>query len=256
MDTAILVVLPLVGGYIFASRWIVTKYVVDREDGHRLYFRAAFYGVFLFAVALLIRLLLVSCVDSYENFEATLLTLCQGTLKDPKDPSQLKTLVTSLYALGLGAMLWVPFMFLPNKWKLLLYDRAILGNDFEELIASAARRVIPIAATMENSKVYVGLLSETPPPSQQRKSLTILPLMSGFRHADTGEIKFTTYYNRIYDKLNKISPDLTIDDFSVVLPIDKIHSINMFDVVVYEEFQKQSTINRNQHKKSKKVKQR
>jgi len=242
MDTAILVVLPLVGGYIFASRWIVTKYVVDREDGHRLYFRAVFYGVFLFAVALLSRLLLVSCIDSYEHFEAALLSFYQGTLKDPKDPSQLNTLVTSLYAFGLGATLWVPFSFLPNQWKLFLYDRAIRSNEFEMLIAAAARRVIPIAVTMENNKVYVGLLSETPPPSQQRKSLTILPLMSGFRRADTSEIKFTTYYNLIYKKLDKISPNLTIDDFSIVLPIDKIQSVNMFDVVVYEEFQKQSTL--------------
>ena len=80
MDAALIVVLPLVGGYIFASRWIVTKYVVDREDGHRLYFRAAFYGVFLFAVALLIRLILQSWFDSYPQIESVLSGELRGTL--------------------------------------------------------------------------------------------------------------------------------------------------------------------------------
>ena len=36
MEIAILVLLPLVGGYIFASNWKYTRYNVEREEGHRL----------------------------------------------------------------------------------------------------------------------------------------------------------------------------------------------------------------------------
>lgn len=240
MDTALLVVLPVVGGYIFASRWTVTKFVVDREDGHRLYFRAAFYGVFLFTVALLIRIILISYVDGYDAFEKSIAQLYRGTLKEPDNHHQLDALTTSLFALTLGASFWVPFRWLPQRWLRYLYERAIRHDEIESLIAEAARRVVPVSITMENNKVYVGLVVETPDPRQHRKFLTVLPLMSGFRDSAAGRITFTTYYNRIYRKLPTLSTEIRVRDFRVALPMDKLQSLNMFDVVVYEEFQRQS----------------
>jgi len=239
MDTAILVVLPLVGGYIFASRWTVTKYVVDREDGHRLYFRAAFYGVFLVTVSVLVRVILTRYFDGYESWEQGLARLYSGVLKDPSDARQQINLVTALYALSIGSVLWVPFLRLPQSWLRYLYDRAIRHDELESLIAEAARRVVPVSVTMQNNKVYVGLLNETPDPRQQRKFLPVLPLMSGYRDATTGRVSFTTYYNRIYRKLPELSAEIHTEDFRIALPLDRLQSINMFDVAVYLEFQKQ-----------------
>lgn len=249
MDGALIVVLPLVGGYIFASRWIVTKYVVDREDGHRLYFRAAFYGVFLFAVALLIRLLLSSWFDGYSHVESVLSGELRGTLKEPNDPALRNTLLTSLFALAIGATLWVPFEFLPQNWKRFLFHRAIRNNEFESLLARAMQNVKPISVTMENSKVYVGLLNESLHPGVNRKYLTIFPLMSGFRDSNNSKIWFTTFYNHIYQNLDRISPSVSLEDFEIVLPIDHIQSLNMFDIAVYTEFQKQKKTNKKTRKK-------
>lgn len=241
MDSALLAVFPLVGGYIFASRWIVTKLIVDREDGHRLYFRAAFYGVFLFLAALLIRLNLSWRFETYRQFEEILVTVLRLTLTKSPNESQITALVTSLYALGLGSVLWIPFQHLPSTWKHKLFDRAIRNNEFESFIASAARRVVPICATMDNNKVYVGLLKETPDPKQEREFIVILPLMSGYREKDTGKITFTTFYDRVYRNLHNVSTTLTAADFIYLLPAERIQSINMFDVSIYEEFQKHNT---------------
>lgn len=248
MDAALIVVLPLVGGYIFASRWIVTKYVVDREDGHRLYFRAAFYGVFLFAVALLVRFILLSWFDGYSHVESVLSGELRGALKEPNDPALRNTLVTSLLALVLGSISWVPFECLPQNWKRFLFHRAIRNNEFESLLARAVQNVTPISVTMENNKVYVGLLNDSLHTGVNRKYLTIFPLMSGFRDSNNGKIQFTTFYNRIYQGLDKISPSVSLEDFEIVLPIDHIQSLNMFDIAVYTEFQKQK-----QSKKKKKA---
>jgi len=241
MDAALLVVLALVGGYIFASRWIVTKLVVDREDGHRLYFRAAFYGVFLFFCAILIRYSLLWHWSYFETIERTLFNFFVPSLKEPHDHAQESAALVALYALILGSFLWIPFQWLPLRVKHFLYDRAIRNNEFESLIASAARRFIPISVTMESNKVYVGFLKETPDPRHQREFLTLLPLMSGYREVVTGKVRFTTFYDTIYDNLHKISATLTPDDFTFVLPTDKINSLNMFDVAVYEEFQNLAT---------------
>lgn len=239
MDAALIVVLPLVGGYIFASRWIVTKYVVDREDGHRLYFRAAFYGVFLFTAALLIRLILLSWFDSYSQIESVLSGELRGTLKEPNDPALRSTLVTALFALALGSIFWVPFEFIPQNWKRFLFHRAIRNNEFEILLARAVQSVTPISVTMENNKVYVGLLNESLHTGLNRKYLTVFPLMSGYRDSNNGKIQFTTFYNKIYKNLGRVSPSLRPEDFEILLPIEHIQSLNMFDIAVYTEFQKQ-----------------
>ena len=60
MDFAVLLFLPLVGGYIFARTCNFTRYKVPREDGHRLYFRSGFWGVALFIAALALHLLMFS----------------------------------------------------------------------------------------------------------------------------------------------------------------------------------------------------
>lgn len=256
MDTALLVVLPLVGGYIFASRWTVTKYVVDREDGHRLYFRAAFYGVFLFTAALFVRIILITHIDGYESLERSFVQQYRGTLREPTNTSQLNALTTSLLALGLGAILWVPFLWLPQRWLRYLYYRAIKNDEFEFLIADAARRVIPVSVTMENNKVYVGFINDTPDPRQQHKFLAVLPLMSGFRDGVTGQVTFTTYYNRIYRRLSNLptAANINVGDFRIALPLDKVQSLNMFDVAVYEEFKMQGGKTSDQQHKNKKIK--
>lgn len=236
MDTALLLVLPLVGGYIFASRWTVTQYIVDREDGHRLYFRAAFYGAFLFTVAILVRMILISYIDSYQSFEQSAVELYKGALKNPDEENQLRALTIGLLALVIGSFLWVPFLWLPQSWLRYLYNRAIKYDEFESLISEAAQRVVPVSITMQNNKVYVGFLNETPSP-KQRRFLAVLPLMSGFRDEANGRVKFTTYYSHIYRKQRHAD----IEDFRFALPMEKIQSLNMFDVAVYEEFQKQES---------------
>ena len=69
MDTVLLFALPLVGGLVFCSVWNCTRWRVAREEGHRLYFRAVFFGALLFAVAALIRPQLESHVPWYAAAE-------------------------------------------------------------------------------------------------------------------------------------------------------------------------------------------
>jgi hypothetical protein len=55
VDTVLLFALPLVGGLIFSSCWNFTRWRVAREEGHRLYFRAVFFGAIIFAVVAVVR---------------------------------------------------------------------------------------------------------------------------------------------------------------------------------------------------------
>ena len=104
MDVALLLFLPLVGGYIFSSNFVTTKYYVSREDGHRLYFRAVFYGVIFFVVAVFLRLLLIAECPFYLRSETYVFVDIVGTLfkeggKGPQSPQ----IAVSLMSLALGA---------------------------------------------------------------------------------------------------------------------------------------------------------
>lgn len=241
MDTALILLLPLVGGYIFASRWLITSYSVAREDGHRLYFRAAFYGAFTFAVALLLRFILLGYSESYVDVELSITSYLRHFLKTPTDSGQVDTLLISIYALIVGSALWVPLnqiFFRPLSIRRLILNWAVEDDDFEKLIQSAAQRSMPVCVTMDNRKVYVGFVSVTMNPKRERKALTILPLMSGSRDSESGKIVFTTFYNKIYDELDGHFPHLVLKDFELVLPTDRINSSNLFDLGVYAAFQK------------------
>lgn len=72
---------------------------------------------------------------------------------------------------------------------------------------------------MDNRKVYVGFVVTTIDPTTPKKALTILPLMSGYRAENGGEIVFTTYYERVYERISDETLDhLSVDHFRIVLP--------------------------------------
>ncbi len=255
MDTALLLILPLVGGYIFASTWNVSRYRSAREDGHRLYFRAAFYAAFLLICAHLLRLLFTGTIDGYTQFESSLTELLSPFSKTQEGQSVI--LITSLYALTLGVVLSLPLNRVFRKE--LFLKLAIRDNDLDRLLYSAAVEPMPISLTMDNRKVYVGFVVTTIDPTTPRKALTILPLMSGYREENGGKIIFTTYYERVYELLTdetKRLDHLSVDHFRIVLPIDRIHSANMFDVVAYAQFSKQEPARKPKRRKTKAAKSR
>ncbi len=252
MDVALLLILPVIGGYFFASRWNFTKFRCAREDGHRLYFRAALYGTFLFFAAYLLRIALLNFSTVYSGLETKLAEHLGPLLKQPDAKNAAlntsSVLITAIYALLLGLISWFPLNLV--FWTDPFLKRAVRDNDFERLIHTTARRGMPLSVTMENQKAYVGFVVKTIDPTQTRKMLGILPLMSGYRRND-GRLRFTTYYTDIYKKIEggnkKHLAHLSVDDFEIVLPVDKIQSANMFDIVAYEEF---SHPRRNNKKKS------
>ncbi|HKQ30803.1 MAG TPA: hypothetical protein VJS66_05915 [Burkholderiales bacterium] len=238
MDVALLLILPVIGGYYFTNNWNVTHFRSAREEGHRLYFRAVLYGSVLFTVVYLLRVVLNKFVTPYAGFEALLDELILPLLKPDKDGFKLSSIaITSFYSLIIGVTLWKPLNYLFPRDHFL--KKAVQNNDFERLIHTAVEKNSPLCMTVENQKVYVGFVVKTLDPTQDRKTLGILPVMSGYRLANR-RVEFTTYYSDIYDEIRNAETGrfahLTPDDFEIVIPVDKIVSANMFDILAYEEF--------------------
>lgn len=62
-----LLILPLVGGYVFSTVWAGSLNHSSRESGHRLYFRAVFYAAFLVTCAALLHLYLFAKSPFYQS---------------------------------------------------------------------------------------------------------------------------------------------------------------------------------------------
>ena len=246
MDTVLLFALPLVGGLIFCSEWNRTRWLVAREEGHRLYFRAVLYGALIFATVAFARQWFESQFPSMASLEASIKTSIKPMAKDPASADALADLsITCFVAMLAGWPLakLLNLLFRRNYWL----RRAIRKDALEAFLLDAADREFPIEATMDSGKVYVGYVVAGFDPATSRKVIKLLPLMSGYRKVETHKVTFTTFYLQLYGsnfaanrtvELPAPLDHLRPEDFITVLPADRIGSCRLFDTTAYLEFQK------------------
>lgn len=238
MEAAAALLLALVGGYLFTHEFYLTRYKAAREDGHRLYFRAAFLGSLLLVASLFIvaaTAWLGPLVPGYSAINGFVLEHIGELLFKPTDNihAQFNFAIACLLAMLLGnpAARFLNWVFAGRRDKALW--EAISKDELEDMLMRALVLAKPVQITMSNAKVYVGFVSRTPEPHTVRKQVTLVPLMSGYRNVE-GKVTFTTFYDRLYAKLGD---DFDEDDFRIVLPIDKCLSFALFDIQTYARFQ-------------------
>lgn len=278
--------LPLVGGYALFSTWRRTHYYSAREDGHRLYFRAVFYGTFLTIFSALTHILFFVHANWYQAI-VRIVAECLGVPEETsmwQQPAQAIVLLSTVFwgpALGeifnlpsrLEQANWVPpkFRYLFGKWARRVLEGAyrLKGSDLERLVLKSQDTSLPIMVTLQNGKIYVGWPIENISPGEDRKTLRLSPLLSGYRD-DTHQVQFTTDYSVALAKrrdelleLNQQSsslsnaenyattdePELRLsrknvsilpdDLFEVILKADQIISSRLFDFEVYGHFKLQ-----------------
>lgn len=256
MSVAILLVLPIfLSGYIYGRRAHHVKLKLIRRDGYHLYFTAATIGV-LFVV------LSTVLVISFDYLNLSLLGSIVNSIREAfnhtfnieiDSKSHFSVVVIGLLSMILS---WVA-PYVSNKiWSAKeCYEKSINDNDFELLLYENVGNA-PISFSMENGKVYIGLVIRgIRPEEEERTHIRILPLRSGFRNKNSGLVKFTTYYWEVYEKLDlvPIDPDLLDDDdfddavktffkntadYQVILPADDIKAAHIFDEEAFKEFEK------------------
>ena len=148
---------------------------------------------------------------------------------------------TSLLAFSIGGTFWWPL----NKLKRFDRDEQALktiddGNDFlEMMLAQAQRDLRLVSVVLKSRKVYVGFVTAGFDPVNDRDYIQLLPLQSGYRDSKTLQLKITTDYSQVYDRIvtKTIEPaTFDRDDFRVVIPVSEITSTSFFDEEAYPLF--------------------
>ena len=211
--------LPLLGGYVFISQWNRTRFDSRRHSGERLIFHAAIAGaLFLGAAFVLTRCAIKVSPEFFEWW--------RGYVPYPGTG-------TGILSFLLGAFTWWPL----NHWfpREEQARKAVerWGDFLEQLLNRSMDDTTQIAVTLTSGKYYTGYVTGSVDPSHDRKYMRLLPTLSGYRKAETRAVVLTTSYVENYQPLGGSSPS---EQFQLVIPIRSILSASLFDPEVFESF--------------------
>lgn len=246
-----LLLLPLLGGFVFVSQWYKTRFYALRADGYRLLFYSAVAGVALLLISSIFNLLL-SFTRWYEPINKGWQRLAPFGYSG-----------RAAGALFLGVVGFLLFNLVTDEDKNI--DRVILKkqNPLEIMLRRAMGNQDLIAISTDNGKVYVGFITSNFNPAFPMEAIALMPTMSGYRTDETKEVVFTINYTETIDKIrdevkqkiaarrgekpddvkeedwleeieNEVGDEMEVRRFQLVIPVSEIKSAFVFDPEIYE----------------------
>lgn len=211
-----LLILPLLGGFLFNARYLPTRAEANRRDGQRLILNSAVPGVLLLVLAYLLATL-ASCAapDLISSWTAF---------------ADFPGVGVGLTAFAAGPVMGSWLNGFHDEQDVLERDIERAGDALEMLFFNAIRdpnEQSMVAVTMNTGKVYVGWVVSANVPLFDRKNIELVPLFSGYRSPATRRLKFTTDYTAVYESFADHEAD-RIDDFRVVIQASTIVSAFMW----------------------------
>ena len=227
-----LFILPLVGGFVFIKEWEATRYILPREDGHKLYFRSAYCGLFVSVAAFFFLTLVIYAAATISWPFSSLFVAYSENLLDPH-----LVFITLLASPLLGYVFARSLNIFTDELN--YYYAALQDNEFEYLLVKAMSSDLLVMVTMEDEKVYVGWVYKVSDPAKaERKYFSLIPVISGYR-AERRKVEFTTFYDEVYRQTDDDLKHLDVEHFAVVLPAQRMLSARLFDPEAYDSFQEQ-----------------
>ncbi len=232
---ALLIISAACAGYLFCDKCVRYKYIFPREDGQRFYIRTVTYGFPIVLFALLINEVLF-WFPAHE-YTPALITLSkeEGALYAGVFAPLYGWLGASIYNLAIG-----------ESGRFEHFQKALMADDFDSILWRSMSTFQPMAVSLENRKVYVGLVADGFEPSTSPNSyLTIVPLLSGHRNPDTLQMEITAVYEPVLELLENLpygeedyQPE-ELEAYYIAIPRTKIVSLNLFNDHLYQQVSSQ-----------------
>jgi hypothetical protein len=228
-----LLLLPLLGGYVFLTVFNFTKYQHGRIETQRLIFHSIIAGLLLLIFTLYFDTYFLK--KHFLNFREFLGNLILVNIES-LNFYLLTFIISPILAIVLNLLI-------PNNFMMKLVIK-VWGDEYEKVYLKSLREKDRtkklILISLDNNKVYVGYLKRVTKPllSQQ---IDLIPVVSGYRDDATKKITFTTPYMKTLISLIEKEEGFEIidEEMKIILPKEKIISVSRFYPVVYREFQEQ-----------------
>lgn len=252
-----LLILPiLVSGFVVCNNHLKYFYKLNRYEGQHLYLRCAWLGLICFFASAFTALLINSvapshitivshriCIDVIHYIATLLQVIIEG------DPEKLNRVswylllsVLSFFTAYLWAFISKLFLLVKTKSlsltnaKIYLMADVLKDSPLDNALFASYLHIKPIMLSLENNKVYVGIITALGEPTENEgmdQEVSLLPLMSGYRDTETQKVHFVTDYEEIYDD-NLEKSDDEHNDLSVIIKQDKIISSSWFNFNIYK----------------------
>ncbi len=230
-----LLLIPLIGGFLFLELCNWTRFLFRRQQGYRVFLWAAATGLGLLGLS---RLVVVASA------------LLDGTALGPfRDPfrnamaayADFRLSGTAIGALLLGVFLAVGCNLLISKREAFL--RAAARKDsFLQLLLSANEDKRPILVTLKTRKAYVGFVISFSQLDPEMPYCRLLPTLSGYRTEDELFLELPIFYEEseelvvsfVHGNTDK-RQEQRREQLQIVIKRDEIVSASFFDEELYEQ---------------------
>ncbi|MBV8896502.1 MAG: hypothetical protein JO051_08315 [Acidobacteriaceae bacterium] len=214
-----LLLLPLLGGFLFFFTAHLFRFGAQRLEGYKLLFQSAIAGVILSFVARLIVL-------------AIALTPARAWLEHAWFIfSPFPYSASSALAMILGPLAALILNLFVGTGRAKEIEVRRNANALIRLFYEATNQNFMVSVTMDSRKWYVGWIVETPSLYPQEQYFRLLPYMSGYRDSSTLETFRTVFYE---DVLN--TPEFDKGELVLTLPLTSVKIAGRFNVNVYNEY--------------------
>lgn len=243
---AIIILVVLLTGFLFTSRYPLARFKQLRSSGWAFYLHAFAWGS-LFSSAAAICTLWLDYSDPTASVHSYPLISSLGKLKTQVG-----------YDLWVGVKFWTwglisvtlawgfgtttsKFAFARQQAGL----RVAKENEFEMLLYTATEDINLVQVTLLSRKVYIGFVLKTVSVEDLSKTeyFSIIPVFSGYRRDDILTLEITTNYLKFYGKSGLLNPQndkeewhfiAQIERFKVVVPSREVASISFFDADAHD----------------------
>ena len=235
-----LLLLPLLGGYLFTHFFWLTRYRALEAQSDRLLLGSAASGALFLAIVRGAYLLLSPHPWTASAREA----LWSFAPLEYAPTAIVATLLAFVAAHALnagivllkGRPLGKGSLERGREWASMWVARRY-GNQLLRFLLDAFDRERLVMVTLKNEKVYVGRV-QTVPRIGAAHHLMLLPVLSGTRD-DRKRLDITTRYSVVLEALaekDERLKDVGEEDFYVVLPVEEILTATPFNLDVWEKF--------------------
>lgn len=214
-----LLLLPLLGGFLFFHLTHYFRFGAQRLDGYRLLLQAAIAGTCLAVIG---RILV-------ELIELTPLAAMFKSIWGRFAPFPFSA--SSALALALGpaiALIWNLFV---NKETAKDVEIRKHGNALIKLLHRAQKQSHLVSITLDNRKWYIGWVAESPNLDPQELYFRLLPFMSGYRDKDNLRTYRTVSYVGALQE-----PSVNPQDIVITLPLKDVKVANLFSENLYNDY--------------------
>ncbi|MCD5326739.1 hypothetical protein ACFFU8_18265 [Chromobacterium piscinae] len=243
---AILILIVLVSGFTFTTRYPLARYKQSRSSGWDSYFHVTAWGVFISLISAII-LLGLTHIATIQKLEALFPSHASYAFaKDVITPKYCYAVAWSVICLIVSYALGTSLEFI---WKNEAIALVAAEDDFEKLLFESMARQQLIQVTLKSGKAYIGLISEQDGSKdfKKRAYISMLPYLSGYRD-DKLILQLTNNYHKHYKNISDDNSDLI--GYRVVLPISEINTAAFFDVNAFLAIQTEQWHNHENNKQN------